>query len=156
VFLDRLLGVPDRVARQRRQRRLGHLDGARARIEGLAEVALLVLDQGLQQAVLRSRVRGERRGTSRGACAQQTASADAMNSGPWSSAHRPNPDAARPFRKGHPAASRKPLLCRALWPAVRAAAGDFVTNSAIPGRTGVQRSASWAAATLQDRTPPKS
>ena len=56
---DRLLGVLHGRGRQRRQRRLRHLDGARAGIEALAEVrAGVLIDQRLERRVLGERPRG--------------------------------------------------------------------------------------------------
>ena len=56
---DRLLGVLHGRRRQRRQRRLRHLDGARAGVEALAEiVALVLVDQRLERRVLAERARG--------------------------------------------------------------------------------------------------
>ena len=56
---DRLLGVLHGRGRQRRQRRLRHLDGARAGIEALAEIrAGVLVDQRFESRVLGERARG--------------------------------------------------------------------------------------------------
>src|SRR3954451_5028149 len=72
---DRLLGVLHRRRRQCRQRRLRHLDGARAGVEALAEIlALVLVDQRFERRILAERSRrrdaaASERARARHACA---------------------------------------------------------------------------------------
>ena len=161
---DRLLGVLHGRGRQRRQRRLRHLDGARAGIEPLAEVrADVLIDQRFESRVLGERPRGcrgaRRRGgafrkaAQHGAAAVVTVVRRLRHSCPRDARARApqNPESGpagpRRSRNGCPDKPRSVASYGRIGPR----RGDFVTHGAglkTPGPRGRNSPGAWFAAKM--------